>query len=283
MHEALYYEKIGGRRVRCHLCPYECQIPSGGRGACGVRQNEDGVLYSLVYGKTTGVALDPIEKKPLYRYHPGERVLSLGTRGCNLHCEFCQNWHISQELGCPTENITSEEVVERAKGFGSFGIAYTYNEPFIWYEFVFDTAKLAREKGLENVLVTNGYVNIEPLKGMLPYIDAMNIDLKAFDEDFYEKVCRGSLKPVLDVIKISAKHCHVELTNLIIPTLNDSEAMIRKMVDWIYDNLGPEVPLHISRYFPCYKMDLPPTPAETLKKAEGIAREKLKYVYIGNV
>jgi len=283
MHEALYYEKIAGNRTHCHLCPYECQIPPGGLGACGVRQNKDGTLYTLVYGKASSIALDPIEKKPLYRYHPGEHILSLGTRGCNLHCDFCQNWHISQEVDVPMEDITSEEIVERSKELGSFGIAYTYNEPFIWYEFVLDTAKLARHNGLENVLVTNGFVNEEPLKGMLPYIDAMNIDLKAFDEDFYTKVCKGRLKPILNVIKISAKSCHVELTNLIIPTLNDSEAMIRKMADWIYENLGPGVPLHLSRYFPCYKMTIPPTPIETLRMAERIAKEKLKYVYVGNI
>ena len=283
MHEALYYEKLGNKKVHCRLCPYECQIPEGGKGACGVRQNKDGILYSLVYGKTTGMALDPIEKKPLYRYHPGEFILSIGTRGCNLHCDFCQNWHISQEVGAPTEETTSEEVVKAAKELHSFGIAYTYNEPFIWYEFVLDTAKMAKQNGLENVLVTNGFVNMEPLKGILPFIDAMNIDLKSFDEDFYIKVCKGRLKPVLDVIKLSAKKCHIELTNLIIPTLNDSEGSIRKMVDWIYENLGTEVPLHLSRYFPCYKMELPPTPAETLKRAEKIAKEKLKYVYVGNV
>ena len=282
MREALYYEKIHGKRAHCHLCPYECNIPPGGKGSCGVRQNIDGVLYSLVYGKTTGIALDPIEKKPLYHYHPGEKILSLGTRGCNFHCNFCQNWHISQEVDGPVENITSEEVVERAKELHSFGIAYTYNEPFIWYEFVLDTAKLARQNKLENVLVTNGFVNPGPLEGMLPYINAMNIDLKAFDEDFYIKICKGRLKPVLDVIKISAKACHVELTNLLIPTLNDSESSVRKMVDWIYSNLGPEVPLHLSRYFPCYNMDIAPTPIDTLKRAERIAKEKLKYVYIGN-
>ncbi len=282
MREALYYEKTGSEKVRCHLCPYECIIPPGGKGACGIRRNVDGILYSLIYGKTTGLSLDPIEKKPLYHYHPGEEILSLGTRGCNLHCDFCQNWHISQDVDGPTEDITSPEVVRKAKELGSFGIAYTYNEPFIWYEFVLDTAKLARRDGLKNILVTNGFVNRAPLEEMLPYIDAMNIDLKAFDEDFYAKICKGRLKPVLDVIKISAKACHVELTNLIIPTLNDSEGSVRKMVDWICDNLGAEMPLHLSRYFPCYKMDLPPTPIETIKRVERIAKEKLKYVYIGN-
>jgi pyruvate formate lyase activating enzyme len=282
-HEALYYETLRPKRVKCRLCPYECNIPPGSRGACGVRYNKDGTLYTSVYGKTTGLSLDPIEKKPLYRYHPGEYILSLGTRGCNLHCDFCQNWHISQEIDGPTDEITSAEVIDRAKSAPSFGIAYTYNEPFIWYEFVLDTAKLARKAGLENVLVTNGFVNKEPLEEMLPYIDAMNIDLKGFDEDFYAKICKASLKPVLETIKSASKKCHIELTNLIIPTLNDSDAMIKKMVDWICDNTGADTPLHISRYFPCYKMTLPPTPLETLKRAEGIARERLKYVYVGNV
>lgn len=283
MKEALYYEALDKSRVHCHLCPNECVISDGKRGACGVRINKAGTLYSEVYGKTTGVALDPIEKKPLYRYHPGERVLSLGTKSCNLRCQFCQNWQISQQLDAPTQDITSDEVVEKAKSLGSFGVAYTYNEPFIWYEFVLDTAKLAAKKGLKNVLVTNGYVNMEPLEGMLPLIDAMNIDIKSFDEDFYIKVCAGRLKPVLDVIKRSARSCHVELTNLIIPTLNDSEKSIGKMVDWIYDNLGPDIPLHFSRYFPCYKMGLPATPVKTLETAERIAGSKLKYVYLGNV
>ena len=283
MKEALYYEKLDKGRVQCHLCPYECFIADGKKGACGVRINKDGVLYSEVYGKTTGIALDPIEKKPLYHYHPGEKILSLGTRGCNFACDFCQNWHISQELDAPTQNVTSEDVIEKAKGYNSFGIAYTYNEPFIWYEFVLDTARLAKTAGLENVLVTNGYVNMEPLEEMLPLIGAMNIDLKSFNEDFYVRICRGRLKPVLDVIKRSAKSCHVELTNLLIPTLNDSESDIRKMVGWIYDNLGDKVPLHFSRYFPCYKMDLPATPVATLKMAERVAKEKLKYVYLGNI
>jgi pyruvate formate lyase activating enzyme len=282
MHEALYYEKLDGKKTRCHLCPYNCIISDGMRGACGVRMNKAGTLYTEVYNRTTGIALDPIEKKPLYHYHPGEHILSLGTKGCNLHCQFCQNWHIAQEIDAPTQEITPEQVIEHAKGVKSFGIAYTYNEPFIWYEFVLDTARLARKNGIENVLITNGYVNMEPLEGILPYVNAMNIDLKSFDNDFYVKVCKGSLHPVLEVIKRSHKSCHIELTTLIIPTLNDSPEMIGKMVDWIYENLGSEVPLHFSRYFPCYKMNLPPTPIETLQAAEKIAKTKLKYVYLGN-
>jgi pyruvate formate lyase activating enzyme len=283
MHEALYYTRLSGRLVQCHLCPHECHIDDGKAGACGVRMNKGGTLYSEVYGRTTSVSLDPIEKKPLYHYHPGEMILSAGTRGCNFRCDFCQNWQISQDLNVPTQDITSGFLVEKAKELKSFGIAYTYNEPFIWYEFVLDTARLAKAGGLKNVLVTNGYVNMGPLEGIMPYIDAMNIDLKSFDADFYRKVCRARLEPVLDVIKRSAKACHVELTNLIIPTLNDGPDTIRKMIDWIASEVGEDTPLHFSRYFPCYKMRLPPTPVETLRMAERIAKEKLKYVYLGNV
>jgi pyruvate formate lyase activating enzyme len=283
MKEALYYEKLPQGKVHCRLCPNECVIAGSKRGSCGVRINKKSVLYTEVYNKTTSVALDPIEKKPLYRYHPGKFILSLGTKGCNLHCGFCQNWRISQDLTAPVSGITSVEAVRKAKSLDSFGIAYTYNEPFIWYEFVLETAKLARENSLENVLVTNGYVNMPPLEEILPFIDAMNIDLKSIDEEFYRDVCRGKLAPVLEAIKRSVRSCHVELTNLIIPTLNDSEDSIARLVDWVCDNAGADVPLHFSRYFPCYKTDIPPTGIETLKMAERIARKKLKYVYLGNV
>jgi pyruvate formate lyase activating enzyme len=286
MKEALYYERRTAndeRRTCCRLCPNNCVINEGRRGSCGVRLNRNGILYSEVYGKTTSIALDPIEKKPLYHYHPGEQILSLGTKGCNLHCGFCQNWHISQDLKAPTRDITSAEIIKKAKDLSSFGIAYTYNEPFIWFEFVLETAKLAKRNGIENVLVTNGYVNLEPLEEILPFIGAMNIDLKSIDEEFYREICKGKLKPVLDVIKKSVHSCHVELTNLIIPTLNDSQDSIRRLVDWVMDNAGPETPLHFSRYFPCYKMNLEPTPIATLQMAKRIADEKLKYVYLGNV
>ena len=283
MKEALYYEKLGDKKVRCHLCPTECVILPGNHGACGVRLNKLGILYSEIYGKITSLALDPIEKKPLYHYHPKESILSIGTKGCNFHCDFCQNWQISQNLSALTENITAEEVVAKTKECGSFGIAYTYNEPFIWYEFVLEIAKLAKKNGLENVLVTNGYVNSEPLEELLPYIDAMNIDLKAFSDDFYVKMCKGKLQPVLEVIKRAHRDCHIELTTLIIPTLNDSDEEIKREVDWIHDNLGPETPLHFSRYFPCYKMNIPPTSIKTLERAAEIALRRLKYVYLGNV
>ncbi len=282
MKEALYWEKTDGKTA-CHLCPHECKIANGLVGICGARKNIGGKLYSLVYGEAASVSLDPVEKKPLYHYHPGEYILSLGTKGCNFKCPFCQNWAISQVLDAPAEKITSKWVIVKAKENKSFGIAYTYNEPFIWYEFVLDTAKLAKKEGLENVLVTNGYVNPEPLEEMLPFIDAMNIDLKSMDDDFYRRICRGSLDPVLSTIKRAVKSCHVELTNLIIPGLNDSDDNFARLTDWIYENAGPEVPLHFSRYFPCYKLDKPATPLETLKRAERIAKKKLRYVHLGNI
>lgn len=281
--EALHYEKLRDGNVRCRLCPIECLISDGKKGACGVRANRSGILYSEVYGKMTSMALDPIEKKPLYHYHPGKHILSVGAKGCNLHCDFCQNWQISQDLSSPTQDVTSGYIIAQAKRCGSFGIAYTYNEPFVWYEFVLDTAKLAKKSGLENVLVTNGFVNMKPLEEILPYIDAMNIDLKAFNEDFYIKVCGGRLGNVLEMIKRSARSCHVELTTLVIPGFNDSQEDIRREAEWIRDNVGADTPLHLSRYFPCYKMKVPPTPVETLERAGEIAGRSLRYVYLGNV
>ncbi|MFH1201792.1 MAG: AmmeMemoRadiSam system radical SAM enzyme [Candidatus Omnitrophota bacterium] len=281
--DRLVNRELVSNRVHCNLCPQSCIIPPDKTGFCRVRKNIRGELYSLIYEEATSISLDPIEKKPLYHYHPKEFILSVGTRGCNLACQFCQNWEIAQVSDAPTQKITPEFIIQEAKRLNSFGIAYTYNEPFIWYEFVYDTAKMARDQGLENVLVTNGFVNKEPLEKILPLIDAMNIDLKSIDELFYEKYCFGRLAPVLETIKLSQKHCHIELTNLVIPTLNDCDENFIGLVNWVYENLGRDVPLHFSRYFPCYKMTLPPTPVETLKRAHQIAKEKLKYVYLGNV
>jgi pyruvate formate lyase activating enzyme len=283
MREALFYEAKDDLKVQCKLCPHNCLISEGKNGLCGVRQNQKGKLYSLIYQEASSVALDPIEKKPLYQFHPGEFILSVGTKGCNLSCLFCQNWHISKDLTAPTEKVNSEFLIERAKKLNSFGIAYTYNEPFIWYEFVLETAELAKRERLSNVLVTNGYVNLEPLEKILPFIDAMNIDIKSIEDKFYINTCGGRVGPVLEAIKKSNDHCHIELTNLIIPTLNDSEENLKKLTDWVYENLGDCVPLHFSRYFSCYKMDLPATPIATLKLAEQIAKKKLKFVYLGNI
>ncbi len=283
MKEALYYKQEGDK-IRCLLCPNDCLIPDAKLGMCKVRINKGNKLYTEIYNRTTSVALDPIEKKPLYHYHRGEYILSLGTKGCNFACPWCQNWSISQDADTATFAITKEEVVARAKKAGSFGIAYTYNEPFIWFEFVLECAEFAKKNGLENVLVTNGYVNKEPLEKILPYIDAMNIDIKSIEDSFYKEHCLGKLKPVLENTKrAKEKGVHIEITNLIIPTLNDSDKNIAELVDWISENLEADTPLHFSRYFPCYKMALPLTPVETLEKAKQIADKKLKYVYLGNV
>jgi len=283
MKEALYYKKLEDNKVQCQLCPKRCIIVPGKRGFCTVRKNVDGVLYSEIYGQTTSVALDPIEKKPLYRFHPGTFILSLGTRGCNFACPYCQNWHISQDPDAFTQPITTDEIIRQAKKAKSIGIAYTYNEPIIWYEFVLDTAQVAKNEGLKNVLVTNGYINPEPLRELMPFIDALNIDLKSMEDSFYRKYCSATLQPVLETIKTAAKSAHVELTNLVIPTLNDKEENFVKLRDWIFENLGAEAPLHFSRYFPCYKMRIPPTPLKALERAREIVVQKLKYVYLGNI
>ncbi len=283
MEEALYYDKSQDGGVRCRLCPQLCRIKEGAKGFCGVRTNQGGSLYTLNYGRVASLALDPVEKKPLYHFHPGEMILSAGTVGCNLSCLFCQNWSISREVQTPTEPMTVEDLIALARRLDSFGIAYTYNEPFIWYEFVVEAAEAARGAGLKNVLVTNGFVNPEPLAELLPYIDAANIDIKSIRDDFYKKVCSGRVGPVLETIKAMAGRCHVELTNLLIPTLNDSPEEISRLVDWIAANVGPNVPLHFSRYFPCYKMTIPPTPPEKLFEAQAIAEKKLKHVHLGNI
>ncbi|MGI5839156.1 MAG: AmmeMemoRadiSam system radical SAM enzyme [bacterium] len=285
MREALHYERESSGIIHCLLCPQNCRIKDGGVGFCRVRRHQDGKLYTLNYGRCTAVALDPIEKKPLYHFHPGAVVLSLGTVGCNLRCGFCQNWQISQGEGA-TESMPPERAVEMADDLqadsGCLGLAYTYSEPFMWYEYVLDTARLARDRGHKNILVTNGYVREEPLRRLLPYIDAMNIDLKAFTEHFYQATCSGRLEPVKKTIAAVYGQCHLELTTLIIPTLNDSAAEITRLTDWIAD-LGDDIPLHFSRYFPAYRFSLPPTPLATLVQARDIARRRLRHVYIGNV
>lgn len=286
---ALYYDKAENSQVHCYLCPHNCIIKPGNTGVCRARKNISGELYSLNYGKITSIALDPIEKKPLNNFHPGSMILSVGTFGCNLKCSFCQNWTIAHESFDGSSNIYDVEpcqLVEKALELvtsGNIGIAYTYNEPSIWYEFVYDTARLAREKGLVNVLVTNGFISREPLEELLPYIDAMNIDVKAFTASFYKDVCRAALDDVKRTVEISAGKCHVEVTNLIIPGLNDSMEEIEELAKWLA-SVSVEIPLHISRFFPRYKMtDVMPTPVETLIKAKEIAEGYLKYVYLGNV
>jgi len=282
MKEALYYEKLEDKKVQCLLCPKECKILNGKTGFCKIRLNKEGILYSTIYEEVSSFGMDPIEKKPLYHFYPGSYILSVGTNGCNLGCEFCQNWEISQVANSGREKITSDKLVEIAQKEGSIGIAYTYNEPFIWYEFVLETAVKVKNKGLKNVLVTNGFINEKPLLEILPFIDGMNIDIKSFNGNFYKKICKGDLNPVKRTIEISAKRCHIELTNLIIPTLNDSTEEITNLVDWIA-SIDANIPLHFSKYFPMYKMNISETSVDTLERAYNIAKKKLKYVYLGNI
>ena len=292
--QAMYYEKTENDKVQCYLCPHNCVISPNRIGACGVRENIDGELYSLNYGKITAMALDPIEKKPLYHFHSGSTVLSVGTFGCNLKCSFCQNWNIAHQIDhyispvTPgTLDCTPDQLVQEAEKYaakGNIGLAYTYNEPSIWYEFVYETSKLIKEKGLVNVLVTNGYISKEPLADILPYIDAMNIDLKAYNMSFYKDVCKseGALEHVKNTIEQAAKKCHVEVTTLVIPDLNDSIEEIGKLAEWLA-SISSDIVLHLSRYFPQYKLDKPATPLKTLNVAAEKASQYLNYVYLGNV
>ena len=286
MREAIYYDKKAGGIVSCRLCPKYCVISPGQSGFCRIRHNKDGLLYATGYGRAASCGLDPIEKKPLYHFYPGARILSFGASGCNFHCEFCQNWttvHNNPETARLTpEKAVSLAVEANGDDAPNAGIAYTYSEPLVWYEFVLETARQARAAGLKNVLVTNGYINETPLKELLPYIDAMNIDVKGFTEGFYRKYCAGAMAPVLRTVEIALEqNCHVELTTLLITGLNDSPEEIQQLVAWTA-SLDSEIPIHLSRYFPNYKMDLPATSLATLKMAEGIARNKLSYVYLGN-
>lgn len=280
MRKAQFYIREG-EVIRCRLCPHNCIIGEGNVGICRQRKNRDGVLFAEGYGGISSIALDPIEKKPLYHFYPGQYILSIGGIGCNLKCKFCQNWRIAHSTR-PTSHIEPEHIVDKALELGSFGIAYTYNEPLIGYEYVYDTAKLARESGLKNVLVTNGFIDREPLEKLLPYIDAMNIDVKAFNDNFYRDICAGSLNPVREAVEISATLCHVEITTLIIDGLNDSPQEIEDLVSWLA-NIDKEIPFHLSRYYPNYQMDIPVTSRETMLELFKIAREYLSFVYIGNM
>jgi len=284
--EARFWEKSKETdHVRCLLCPHHCFVAEGQVGICRVRQNQKGILYAQTYGKISSLAFDPMEKKPLYHFYPGRVVLSIGSVGCNLRCSFCQNWHISQ-VGFQDwllEEVTSRKLVELAMANNSVGIAYTYNEPLVSWEFVYDTASLARKRNLKNVLVTNGYIEKEPLSMLLPLVDAMNVDLKSMEESFYRRYCGGTLSPVLATIEAAFRSgVHVEVTNLIVSGLNDRPELIERLVDWIAQ-LSPSIPLHFSRYFPAYRLDNPPTSLSVLEEAFAMAKKKLRFVYLGNV
>ncbi|MCR4399084.1 MAG: AmmeMemoRadiSam system radical SAM enzyme [Firmicutes bacterium] len=286
--EARFYERIDGTgKVRCLLCPKKCAIEEGRAGYCRVRRNIGGTLRTTGYARCSSFAVDPIEKKPLYHFYPGSYVVSVGTVGCNLGCRFCQNWQIAHE-DAPTREMSPENLVtitagERDLDRRVIGIAYTYSEPIVWYEYVLDTAAMAREAGLKNVFVTNGSINEEPLREMLPMIDAMNIDVKAFSNEYYRGVCSGLLGPVLRTVELVYESgCHVEVTTLLVPGLNDSEEEMRALSRWLA-SVSRDIPLHLSRYFPNYRMTLAPTPEEVLRRSREIASEELHFVYTGNV
>lgn len=288
MKEAYYYIKLDHQRVKCTLCPHECIINEGKRGICLVRKNISGILYAETWEQASVLNVDPVEKKPLYAFYPRKPVLSLGSLGCNMLCRFCQNSDISR---CLPQNysLTSfpvKDVIEKAINIpDNIGIAYTYNEPIVWYEYMLETAREAKKKQLKNIVVSNGYFSREPLQELLPYIDAFNVDLKAFNNKFYKGLTGSKLEPVLETIKeIVAYGLHPEITNLIIPGYNDDEEEFENMIRWIKDHAGEDTVLHISRFFPAYKMlDTPLTPVDTIKRLQEIARRHLNHVFPGNV
>lgn len=286
--ECRYYTKLKDGAVECQLCPHHCRIVNGKTGVCRSRRNEDGVLVSEVYGKPCSLAIDPIEKKPLYHFHPGTQCLSIACTGCNFRCLNCQNHEISQVSPDDVNHYeqSPDEVVALCRKYHCPGIAYTYTEPLTYIEYVTDTARLAHENGLWNILVTAGYVCQEPLKDLLPYLDAANIDLKSFSDSIYQRISGGHLKPVLDtILTMYDAGVWVELTNLIIPGVNDDMQMIRQMCLWLVNNGFADNPLHFSRFFPRFKMEnIPPTPIHTLQEAKRIAEEEgIRHVYLGNV
>ena len=270
----------------CNVCPHRCKLNEGQLGLCNGRICRDGNVISENYGRITSMALDPIEKKPLYHFYPGTRILSVGSYGCNLRCPWCQNHDISMVKGTEVDygNTTVNALINQAyelKGRGNIGIAYTYNEPLIGYEFVRDCSTLAKERGLKNVVVTGGYICDEPLRELLPLVDAFNIDLKGFTQDFYKRL-KGDLETVKSTIAIVAKQCHVEVTTLIIPGENDSEEEMDALSSWLY-SISPDIPFHVSRFFPRWRMqDKEATPVETIYRLAALARGKLKHVYEGN-
>ena len=272
----------------CDLCPRRCAIQVGKYGACRVRMNVEGTIRPVTFGKPCAVHVDPMEKKPLFHFHPGEKILSIGTAGCNLTCLNCQNADISQ--GDPssfeTYDLPPEKLLEWARRENCHHVAYTYTEPLVSYEYTLACCQAARKAGLKNVIVTAGYINEEPLAKLIPFLDGVNLDIKAFSDDFYRKVCGATLSPVLNAARqLAAAGVHLEITNLLIPTLNDKKENIQQLCEWIAQSLNPNIPLHFSRFFPRHRMmDLPPTPCETLMGARELAKAcGLHHVYIGNM
>jgi len=286
--EARFYENVRDGMVQCHVCPRECVIPEGKRGYCGTRENHDGKLYSLVYGRVASAVPDPIEKKPLFHVLPGTKAFSIATAGCNMECKFCQNWTLSQSKpeDLRSRAMTPSQVAKTAAGTGSVSIAYTYNEPTVFTEFVYDCAVAGKKAGIHSVVISNGYVNAEPIERLGEVITAYKVDLKAFSKKFYTEITGGDRDSVLDTIKLLNKlGVWVEIVHLTIPTLNDSDSDFTSMADWLLNEIGADVPVHFTRFHPMYKLtNLPVTPVSTLERARDILMGKgLKFVYVGNV
>ncbi len=286
--EARFYTKLKGGGVACGLCPRKCRITDLERGYCGVRENRGDTYYTLVYGLPCAVNIDPIEKKPLFHFYPGTTAFSIATAGCNVNCKCCQNWDISQSRPEQTENVQlpPESVVGECRNRGVPTIAYTYSEPVVFYEYMFDTAELGHKHGVRSVMITGGYIQRQPLADLLKHLDAVKVDLKAIREKYYREYVDGELKPVLDaLVQIRKSGVWLEIVYLVIPTLNDTDEEFVELAQWIKTNVGADVPLHFSRFHPQYLLrNLPPTPLKTLERAYEAARaEGLKYVYLGNV
>ncbi|HEY8363925.1 MAG TPA: AmmeMemoRadiSam system radical SAM enzyme [Haloplasmataceae bacterium] len=284
MIEASFWEVYDDKSLKCKLCPHYCIIPESKHGRCLTRKNINQRLVLTNYGKVSSIALDPIEKKPLFHFFPGKMILSLGSFGCNMKCSYCQNYSISQKIA-PTEDIDISYIVRLLEKLDdNIGIAFTYNEPFMWYEFIYDVVRSVKDKlpHKKVVLVTNGYVNQEPLEKLLPYIDSMNIDLKSFEDTFYQKICKASMKPVLDTIKMAYNKCHIEVTTLMVTNLNDSLCNIELIAKFLSD-LDKNIPLHLTRYFPNYLLSNAPTSITLMGEAKKVAQKYLNYVYLGNV
>ena len=287
-HEAMFYKKLDDKKVLCELCPRYCVIVPGKRGFCRNRENQNGTLYSVVYNHPCTINVEPIEKAPFYHFLPGMMRLTLATASCNQRCKYCQNWEISQKSVEELQNydMTPEDIVKTAQAQNLKIICFTYTEPMVFYEYMYDIAKLARKAGIKTAVVSGGYVNPEPLKELCTVVDAIKIDLKGFDEEFYEDVCGSHLEPVLEACKVVKNSGgHFEIVNLVVPTLNDDTNKIKAMCQWIKDSLGTDIPIHFTRFYPQYKLqNLPPTPITTLEQAVKIGQTTgLKYVYIGNV
>lgn len=286
--EAMFYTLLDEKRIQCHLCHWECAVADQERGTCGVRENRDGKYYTLVYSQVCAAHVDPIEKKPLFHYLPGTSAFSIATPGCNIECKFCQNWDIAQVRPeqVETHYLPPEGVTEIAQRYSCPTIAYTYSEPTVFYEYLYDSAVHARQAGIGNVIISNGYIKKEPLVKLCQHLTAVKIDLKAFSDTFYQEICRGKLTPVLNTLEtLRDLGIWYEIVVLLVPTLNDSPQEIRAMSRWIAETLGKDVPVHFSRFHPMYKLtNLPPTPIKTIETARNIARDAgLNYVYIGNI